>query len=1081
MKKRIPALAKKLFLFVSGLLLLKNSVTAQNSVAITGSVMNEKGEVLIGVTVNASTATENQAAVTNEKGLFVFSELKVGTSYNITASYVGYQQVTPVTITPSATTNSAVLIRLEPDVKGLNEVVVTGYSRQSKRDITGAVSTVNADVIAKTPVSDIGQVLQGRVAGVSVDDQGGPGSTAVVRIRGFGTLGNNDPLYVIDGVQMRGSNNLINTNDIESINILKDPSLTSLYGAQGSNGVIVITTKSGKIGAPKLEFSSYVGMQRAIKYPSMMTPQQYADAYWNYLANSGLPQSDLYYGNNTTAALPEYIIETPSGAPTIIHPGDPAPDFSLYDLYSYRILKTNQAGTDWFDEIFQPGFTQNYQLTVSGATDKSNYAVTFNYYDDKGVILKTAFKRYSIRANTDFKVKPWLRIGENIEFSYSETNGIPNHSNNNLVTDLYQRSPLIPVYDVAGNYSGPKGLPVGVLSLQAGGNNPVLGQVNGAENSDGFNSGLIGSAFIDIEPIKGLIAESKIGIQLYPYQYHYFQDTFPQNIYSGAYNSFSEGGGYTLDWRWTNKLSYDITLKNIHKISAFVAYEARRFTSRFNGATTPNLPYTFLSYRYLTSGVPIDSMGLVNMVNGGGDIQTNTSLFGNVNYSLLDRYLFSFVLRKDGSSRFGEFNRYGTFPSASVGWRLTGEKFMDNVAWLNELKLRASYGSNGNDAIPSLIVNQYSSDTYTTSYDLGGTNSSASTGFGLYQIGNPYLKWEVNKTTNIGFDAALFKNRFTASFNWFNRITDDLLYVPPATGLQGDALAPYQNVLKFSNKGFELELGYTSAKHALSYDMNFNISTYRNEVLYISEDPTAFIQGDGYGSTHVILNRSIVGRPVASFYGYIQEGIFQSTKEVEDHATETGIDKSNPETGLGHFKFKDINSDGVINEQDRTFIGNPHPKFTYGYNLNLYYKNFDLNIFLQGSAGNEIFNYWRAYTRWPGRLGAGSGDTWSPDNTDASLPIWASSGANDAVASTFFIENGSYLRLKSIQLGYTFPKTKAFSKLRAYVQAFNIATFTNYSGIDPEITTGSPGNYGVDLGGNYPIAFKLLFGVNISL
>lgn len=1044
---------------------------AQNGFQVSGEVRDDKGLPLNSASV--SLKGSSNGTTTDANGAYKITLTGPGT---LVFSYAGFS-LKEIAVTAAQTLN----VTLNPEDKALTDVIVTGYSRQSKRDITGAVSTVSAEVIAKTPVSDIGQVLQGRVAGISVDDQGGPGSTAVVRIRGFGTLGNNDPLYVIDGVQIRGSNNLINTNDIETINILKDPSLTSLYGAQGSNGVIVITTKSGKVGAPKLEFSSYAGTQRAIKYPSMLTPQQYADAYWNYKRNSGEPLTDLYYGSGENAVLPDYIIETPSGAPVIIRPGNPQPDFSLYDLYSYRILKTNKAGTDWFNEIFQPGFTQNYQLTLSGATDKSSYAITFNYYDDKGVILKTKFKRYSIRTNTDIKIKPWLRVGENIEFSYSETSGIPNHSNNNVVTDLYTRSPLIPVYDVAGNYSGPKGLPVGVLSLKAGGNNPVLGQIKGAENSSGFNSGIIGSAFIDVEPIKGLIAESKIGLQLYPYQYHYFQDTFPQNIYSGAYNSFSEGGGYTLDWRWTNKLSYDVNINNVHKLSAFVAYEARRFTARYNGATTPNLPYTLLSYRYLTSGVPIDSISLINLVTGGGDIQTNVSVFGNLNYSLLDRYLFSFVLRRDGSSRFGQFNRYGTFPSVSAGWRVTGEKFMNNVSWLNELKLRASYGSNGNDAIPSVIVNQYSSNTYTSSYDLGGNNNSASTGFGLYQIGNPYLKWEVNKTTNIGFDAALFKSRFIINFNWFNRITNDLLYVPPFTGLQGDALAPYQNVLKFANKGFELELGYTSGRHVVSYDMNFNISTYRNKVLYISDDPTAFISGDGYGSTHVILNRSVVGRPVASFYGYIQEGIFQSTKEVEEHATETGIDKSNPETGLGHFKFKDINNDGVINEQDRTFIGSPHPKFTYGYNLNLYYKNFDLNVFLQGSAGNKIFNYWRAYTRWPGALGAGSNDTWSEANTDASLPVWESSGANDAAASTFFIENGSYMRIKSIQLGYTFPKPKGFSKLRIYAQAFNIATFTKYTGIDPEITTGRAGNYGVDLGGNYPIAFKLLFGFNIGL
>ncbi len=1047
-------------------------VRAQNAINVTGTVTDDKGVPLPGTTVvikgtKTGTSTDNNGKYTIsflQKSVLVFS-------------YTGYQ-TKEITVSGSQTLNVTILV----ESKTLNDVVVTGYSKQSKRDLTGAVSTISANIISQTPVSDIGQVLQGRVAGVSVDDQGGPGSSAVVRIRGFGTLGDNDPLYVIDGVQMRGSNNLINTNDIETITVLKDPSITSLYGAEGSNGVIVITTKSGKIGAPKLEYNTYVGTERPIKYPSMLSPQEYADAYWGYLKNSGLNLSDLFYGNGSQAVLPDYIIETQSGTPIVVHPGDPEPDASLYSLYNYRIIKTNKSGTDWFREIFQPSFTQNHQLTLSGATDKSNYALSFNYLDDQGVILKTFFRRYSIRVNTDFKVKPWLKIGENMEFSFSQGGGIPNHSTNNLVSDLYQRSPLIPIYDIAGNYSGPKGIPSS-LDFHPGGNNPILGQTNGKDNFNGFNSGLFGSAYIDVEPIKGLVAETKIGIQLYPYQYHYFLDTFPQNIYSGIYNSFTEGGGYSLDWRWTSKISYDFRIHQIHKISAFVAYEARRYVSRFNSGTTPNLPYASLSYLYLSSGVPIDSIGLINLVGGGGDIATNLSLFGNINYSLLDKYLFSFVIRRDGSSKFGSFKRFGVFPSVSVGWRISEEKFMQKISWIKDLKLRAAVGSNGNDAIPSgLTVNQYSSDTYTSSYDLGGNNSSAATGFGLYQIGNPYLMWEVNKTTNLGLDASLFKSNLTVTFNWFNRITDHLLYTPPFTGLQGDALAPYQNVLKFSNKGLELEIGYTDPKkEALTYDMNFNIATYRNKVTFISNDTSAFIDGDGFGSTHFSLNRSTVGLPVASLFGYIQEGIFQTTKEVQDHAAQAGIDKSNPVTGLGHFKFKDINNDGVINQYDRTFIGNPHPKFTYGYNLNLYYKNFDLGIFVEGVAGNKIFNYWRAFAKWPGALGSGSNDTWSETNKNAALPIWESSGAQDNVPSTFFIENGSYLRLKSLQIGYTFPKLKAFSKLRIYAQAYNIATITNYSGIDPEISTGSAGSVGVDMGGNYPIALKILFGINIGL
>ena len=458
-----------------------------------------------------------------------------------------------------------VSFQLKPNNSALEEVVVTGYSKQSKRDVTGAVSTISADVVAQTPVSDIGSILQGHVAGVSVDEQGGPGNTAVVRIRGFGTNGDNDPLYVIDGVQMRGGNNLVNPNDIETITILKDPSITSLYGAEGGNGVIVITTKTGKIGAPKLEYNSYADWEKPIKTPHTLSPQKYANSYWGYLNNSGLAQTDPYYGSGTGPVLPDYIIERNAGAPLVAAAGDPAAMPSLYNISSYRILQTNKQGTDWFKAMLGQAFTQSHQLSLSGATDKSNYALSFNYYDNKGILLGTYFRRYSLRVNTEFKPAKWLKVGDNIQFSYSQGNNVDNHNAQGLFADLYNRSPLIPIFDIAGNYSGPKGIPDS-KSLHAGANNPVLSQTNGLANDKGYNAGFIGSSYIDVEPIKGLVFETKIGLQFYPYSYRYFSDTFPQNVYTAPYNSFTEGGGWSSDWRWTNKVSYEIRINQIHKI-----------------------------------------------------------------------------------------------------------------------------------------------------------------------------------------------------------------------------------------------------------------------------------------------------------------------------------------------------------------------------------------------------------------------------------------------------------------------------------------------------------------------------------
>ncbi len=1037
---------------------------------VNGSVTDSTGKSIAGATVSVKGTTVN--AITTVDGNFT---IRAKGGDVLVVSAIGFA-VKEAAVAIGASNNFS----LTATTTILNDVVVTGYTRQSKRDVTGAVSTISADVAAKTPVTDVGSVLQGRVAGVSVDDQGGPGETAVVRIRGFGTNGNNDPLYVVDGVQMRDISNLVNPNDIESITILKDPSLTSLYGAEGGNGVIVITTKTGKLGAPKLEYSSYASLESPIKYPGVISPQAYANAYYGYLKNSGLTVADPFYGNGSTPVLPDYIIERQSGAALAVLEGDPAADPSLYNLSNYRILKTNKTGIDWFREVLQQSTSQNHQLALSGATDKSNYALTFNYLDNTGVLIGTYFRRYSLRLNTEFKPIKWLRVGENMQFSFSQgNNNIDNHNPQGLVADLYNRSPLIPLYDIAGNFSGPKGI-TDSKSFHPGGNNPVYGQKYARENNNGYSAGLISSAYADVEPIKGLVFETKIGFQFYPYSFRGFGDTIPQNVYTSDRNSFSEGGGWSTDWRWTNKVSYDLRINNIHKISAFVAYEARKYTFRFASGTTPNLLYTIPSYLILGNGVPVDSLNLENTTSGAIDAESNLSFFGNINYTLLDKYLVSFVGRRDGSSKFGPLKKNGNFFSYSAGWRASKEKFLANAGWLNDLKLRAAVGENGNNAIGSgLYVNQYNTNTYVSSYDLGGTNTSAQVGVGLYQIGNPYIHWEKNKTTNIGFDATLFKNRFTLAFSWFNRETEDLLGVPPITGLLGDALAPTENILKFSNKGAELELGYNNNFGKLRYELSFNIATYRNKVIYISEDTSAHLDGDSYAPTHFSLTRSVVGRPVSSFFGFVQEGIFQSGDEYTKYGvTETGLTAAN---AAGHFKFKDINNDGKISEDDRTFIGSPHPKFSYGFNVNLYYSNLDLSVFLQGVQGNKIFNYWRAYSRWPGAQGEGSDDTWSPDNTDAKLPIWNSNATDDVKPSSFFVENGSYMRIKSLQLGYTFSKSKAFNRLRVYVQGFNLATFTNYSGLDPEISTGSASNAGVDFGGNYPLARKLLIGLNFGL
>ncbi len=1056
--------------------------------SIKGKITNEKGEPVLGASVEL--VGQQKGAAADNLGEFTIAAIKPG-KYTLRVSGIGF-----VTIVQQVTISDGQVLELSFQLKSnnnsLDQVIVTGYSRQSRRDVTGAASTISAEVVEQTPVTSVESVLQGRVAGVSVDGQGGPGSAQTIRIRGVGTLGNNDPLYVIDGVQIRmgignssqNISSLLNTGEIESITILKDPSLIALYGSEGSNGVVVITTKTGKLGVPRLEYNSYIGVQQPRDLPSTITPQQQANALYNSYRNTNLafPYEGFYDTTGGSPILPDYVIE--GGATNIgVKANDPLANPSLYNYADYRILKTNKTGTNWWKELFQPAMTQNHQLTLSGANDKSNYAISMGFLDDKGILLNSYFKRLSLRVNTQFKIKPWLRIGENVEMSYSTQNSEGRSATGDIAA-LYILSPLLPKYDIAGN---PAGTNKALILGNTG--NPYTSRVNSLGNKN-YSQSIVGSAYAEAGPVKGLTYTNQIGFQFFPNEYHGYSPVEYQEPIPGTTNLVAEGGSYSTDWRWLNKLSYAVTLHDIHKITALVGYEARQFAYRYYGGTTGNIGFPSPSTEYLGNGNTGSGTPFVPTVNGGGDAYTNTSIFGNVTYSLLDKYLLTGTLRRDGSSKFGPDSRFGNFGAASAGWRISSEKFMNDIQWINDLKLRASYGTTGNDAIPSGLYLGTNTAGPFGAYDLAGTNTSSMSGYFPYQLGNAGLHWETNVTTNIGFDATLFNNRLNASFNWFDKKTKGLLYAPPSSGTAGSALSPYENIMDFTNKGLELELGYTGHIGKLKYDMGFNISTYRNRVNYINGIDSTYIQGGQFGSNGATyLTRSVVGRPVSSFYGYIYEGLFQNAADVANYADESNFGIT-PANGVGHVKYKNMNKDNTIDANDQTYLGDPNPKFSYGFNLNLYYRNFDLGVLLQGVYGNKIFNFARIMSQFPngpgaagqGGLTAGSLDTWSPTNTNAKLPIFSQDlSANDQSPSSFFIENGSYMRIKNLQIGYTISSLRGIRKLRIYVQAYNLLTITHYSGIDPEVNDGDPHNLGIDYGTAYPIAKKFLFGINLGL
>lgn len=668
--------------------------------------------------------------------------------------------------------------------------------------------------------------------------------------------------------------------------------------------------------------------------------------------------------------------------------------------------------------------------------------------------------------------------------SYASENSVGRNPTGDIAS-LYILSPLLPKYDIAGNYAGTnKALVLGNTG------NPYTDREN--QPSDKYyQESIIGSAYAEVEPIHGLTYTNQIGFQFVPNETRAYTPVQYQEPIPGTTNLFTEGGAYFTDWRWLNKVAYSTTIAKVHKVTAFAGYEANQYNYRIYGGTTGNIAYPSSNTQYLGNGNTGTGSAYVPTVYGTGSAYTKVSMVGNATYSLMDKYLLTGTFRRDGSSNFGPDDRYGNFAAASAGWRLSSEDFMKNIHWINDLKVRASYGTAGNDAgNGSVSYIGYLASGPFGDYDLAGTNINSMSGYYPYQLGNPNLHWESNKTTNIGFDAALFNNSLTGSFNWFNRITDGLLYAPPSSGTAGSALSPYENVMNFSNKGVELELGYNGhIGRQLRFDMSFNISSYRNRVNYIDGIDSAYIQGGVFGSNGAIyLSRSTVGRPVSSFFGYEYQGLYRTAQDVAGHASEANFGIT-PTNALGHVMYKDLNGDGVIDAHDETYLGNPNPKFSYGYNLNLFYKDFDFGILLQGVYGNKIFNYARTLSEYPNGAAAGQGalspaglDTWSPSNPNAKLPIFSQDlTAYDLSPASNFIESGSYMRIKQLQLGYSIPHLKGIRKLRIYIQAYNLLTITHYSGMDPEVSDGDPHNLGIDYGTAYPMSKKYLLGVNLGL
>lgn len=1052
---------------------------------VTGKITDgETGTGLPGATILIKGSTKGTSA--NADGNY---SIDVPAGATLVFSSIGY-----VSVEEAVANKTVINITLTPDSKALSEVVVTGYGTQRKKDITGAVTVVSPKELTATPAASVTQMLQGRASGVVVGNDNSPGGGTMVRIRGFGSINNNSPLYVIDGVPTQGTLNQLNPNDIESMQVLKDASAASIYGARAANGVVIITTKKGKAGEPNISFDFYTGTQTPGKMLDLLNTQELGQYLYEADLGAGKnpsvtsPSVQYKFGPNGEQTIADYIYPNVYGTlPSNYTYTNDIADPKL-GTTAFNITKANKEGTDWQDAIFDPAPISNYQIGATGGTNSGKYAISANYFKQDGILKYTKYNRYSLRANTDFK-KGRLTIGENFTFAYDERQGITNNDESNPIMFAIRVHPIIPVFDITGGPVALGGTNTSPYNGFAGSKGVNLGNAPNPlarlyREKDNITKGThaFGNAFAEIDIIKGLKARTSFGLEYNQYnRSEYFHRDIEAAEARNA-NSLNVINNFDKSITWFNTLNYDKTIGD-HAFNVLVGTEAVSTYSVAFQASRSGFAFDDLDYRYLDAG---SASGLSN-AGGGATMSRLFSQFGKINYGYKDLVLADFTLRRDGSSRFSAANRYGVFPAFSVGLRMTELSFMKEVKFVDDLKVRVGWGKTGNQLIPNVYNSYtlYAPDPLNNAYDINGTGSSITGGFDLVQFGNNNGKWETNTSTNVGFDAVMFKSRLEFVFDWYNRITSDMLTQIQIPRTAGTGTIPYTNIGEIRNRGFDIGLNYRDKIADFRYTVGVSFGHYKNEVLKLNNDPNATVFG--FTTRLPAISATKAGLPIASFYGYIVDGV------IKDKAEADAAPKFGTYTREGTFKFRDINGDGIITAADRTIIGNPHPDFTYGINLNFGYKNWDLTMFAQGSQGNEIFNYVRYWTDFNTFQGNRSKDmlynSWKKSGDVAKLPRLNSGDATSQQISSYFIEDGSYMRIKNIQLTYTIPN-KWISKIglsssQIYVQGQNLFTFTKYTGLDPDINLRRSGNDNQDIHmgideGAYPVAKSYLVGVRLG-
>ncbi|MFL9485350.1 SusC/RagA family TonB-linked outer membrane protein [Chitinophagaceae bacterium LWZ2-11] len=1035
--------------------LLFSSVYAQD-LQVTGKVtLKTTGKPLAGVTVNIKGG--KAIGITNDAGEFKVKVPSQGTT--LVFSSIGAETSEYV-----VTNAGPISVVLGEKNTALEDVVVIGYGTQKKVTVTGAISTVKGSDLDNMATSRVEQSLQGRTSGVTIaSSSGAPGAASTLRIRGTTSINNSDPLYMLDGVPIDvGGLDLINQSDIESIEVLKDAS-AAIYGAKSASGVVLITTKKGKAGRFQFNYNGYYGTQAPARKLKLLDATEYA-----------------------TLRNESYLAANPGGTLPFANP------------------QALGKGTDWQSVIFNNGARiQDHEISFSSGTDKSSYFGSFGFFDQQGIVLSSIsnYKRFTARMNSTNKVKNWLTIGENFTYSYIRSQGGLNTNSEfggplSSAINLDPVTPLVitdPAVLAQPPYSSPAIAPY--LLRDPNGNPYGISNYVGVEMTNpaayaltqqgnyGWSHNMVGNAFAEIEPIKGLKFRSSIGAKLSFYGNTSFTPLFYLSATQSnlTNTSFYKASNQGLTWIWDNTLSYTKSIK-LHNFTLLAGTSAQQasgsglnvtyrglLVNSFNNASfNYSLPETVTSGTTTTSARP--GSGFENQP------YTLSSYFGRITYDYDQKYLFTGIIRVDGSSKFGSNNKYGTFPSASAGWVASRENFWPVNQVVNFLKVRGSYGTTGNEQ--SLGTFQYVSTIGGgRDYPFGG--SAISLGNSPNAPANPDLKWEQTTTTDIGLDATLFKH-FTLGFDYFIKNTTGMLMAVQLPGYVGAAGNPIGNVGTLNNKGVELELGYNNKIGEVGFNLRGNVSYIKNNITNLGT--FAYMTAGNFQASAYEIGRTTVGQPIASFYGFKDLGVFQSQAEINNYVNKAGK-VIQPNAKPGDLKFADLDGDGSITSADRTFLGNPTPTWTFGFTANANWKNFDLVVFGQGVAGNKIFQGLRRLDIANANYSTKALGRWTGPGTSYNYPrlVDGDPNGNFTNPSDFYLEKGDYFRIKTLQIGYTIPRNitdkAGIQKVRIYISSNNLVTFTKYTGFDPEIGGTS---YSIDRG-VYPQARSFMVGLNVTL